>query len=480
MAVSLKHNKTSTKADGTNTDLVQPSDWNAEHTLTLDEGKVLGRAASAGNGAAQELPLSVGTDGTVVVSTNTSTSAVLITQTGAGPALVVEDSTNPDSTPFVVSGDGAIVVGSAGGVLNVNPANGVEITAQMQVVGSNTPTSMIAATTYNTSFSTVIAPTISLGRSNTVTAGGDGIVSSGDLLGTIQFHGNDGATQVRAAFIQSYVDATPGTNDMPGRLVFSTTPDGASSPTERMRIDSSGNVGIGTNSPSAKLDVAGNVAVTGTGRRFGGDTSNATVANRLLFQDTTANSLTSFGVIPNGTATDTFVQLFNGSDPDNSTILSAFVSATRAGISSSKVGTGSYLPLIVTVGGSDRVAVTTDGNVGVGTNSPASKIDLNGGFAQNVVAVAASAIDCSLGNVFTKTASGALTWTFTNVPASRTFTVILELTNGGTGTQTWPAAVKWPAGTAPTLTAAGVDVIGFITDDGGTNWRGVLLMKDSK
>lgn len=113
-----------------------------------------------------------------------------------------------------------------------------------------------------------------------------------------------------------------------------------------------------------------------------------------------------------------------------------------------------------------------------------AKLDLTGGtltqVSQAVVAVAASAIDCSTGNVFTKTATGALTWTFTNVPAAKAFTVILELTNGGTGTQTWPAAVKWPAGTAPTLTAAGVDVLGFFTDDGGTNWRGVMLMKDSK
>lgn len=106
--------------------------------------------------------------------------------------------------------------------------------------------------------------------------------------------------------------------------------------------------------------------------------------------------------------------------------------------------------------------------------------DLLGPVRSNVTTVSASAIDCSLGNYFIKTASGALTWTFTNVPATRAFSVLLELTNGGTGTQTWPAAVKWPGGTAPTLTASGVDVLGFITDDGGTSWRGVMLQKDSK
>lgn len=120
------------------------------------------------------------------------------------------------------------------------------------------------------------------------------------------------------------------------------------------------------------------------------------------------------------------------------------------------------------------------------TTSSASStyLPLTGGtltqVSQAIVTVSASAIDCSAGNFFTKTASGALTWTFTNVPSAKAFTLILELTNGGTGTQTWPAAVKWPAGTAPTLTASGVDVLGFITDDGGTTWRGVQLMKDSK
>lgn len=101
--------------------------------------------------------------------------------------------------------------------------------------------------------------------------------------------------------------------------------------------------------------------------------------------------------------------------------------------------------------------------------------------ASTVVAVAASAIDLANGQrYFTKTASGALSWTFSNVPASGAVVAVLELTNGGTGTQTWPAAVKWPGGTAPTLTAAGVDVLAFVTDDGGTIWRGVALMTDSK
>lgn len=109
-----------------------------------------------------------------------------------------------------------------------------------------------------------------------------------------------------------------------------------------------------------------------------------------------------------------------------------------------------------------------------------STADLLGSVRGNVTTVSASDVDCSSGNYFIKTASGGLTWTFSNAPATRSFSFLLELTNGGTGTQTWPAAVKWPGGTAPTLTTSGVDVLGFITDDGGTIWRGVMLMKDSK
>lgn len=97
------------------------------------------------------------------------------------------------------------------------------------------------------------------------------------------------------------------------------------------------------------------------------------------------------------------------------------------------------------------------------------------------VAVAASAIDLSLGNYFTKTISGATTFTVSNVPASGTVgEFILDLTNGGSATVTWWAGIKWASGTAPTLTASGRDSLGFYTYDGGTIWTGVVIGKDLK
>ena len=105
--------------------------------------------------------------------------------------------------------------------------------------------------------------------------------------------------------------------------------------------------------------------------------------------------------------------------------------------------------------------------------------DFQGAVQTGVVGVVASNIDCSAGNYFTKTAPGALTWTFSNTPGNRAYSFVLELTNGGLGAQTWPTSVKWPGGVAPELAASGVDLLGFIIDDGAT-WRGVHLMKDSK
>ncbi|WP_291812522.1 tail fiber domain-containing protein, partial [Limnobacter sp.] len=75
--------------------------------------------------------------------------------------------------------------------------------------------------------------------------GGNTLVSSGDQLGLTSFQGSDGAQFVEGARIEAFVDGTPGSNDMPGRLVFSTTADGATSTTERMRITKNGHIQLG-------------------------------------------------------------------------------------------------------------------------------------------------------------------------------------------------------------------------------------------
>ena len=98
--------------------------------------------------------------------------------------------------------------------------------------------------------------------------------------------------------------------------------------------------------------------------------------------------------------------------------------------------------------------------------------DALGPVRQNIVAVAALDINCSLGNFFTKTISANSTFTFSNAPASRAFAFTLELTQTS-GTVTWPASVRWPGGTAPTLTTNRIQLFTFVTDNGGTVWLGV-------
>ena len=87
-------------------------------------------------------------------------------------------------------------------------------------------------------------------------------VASGDGLAHIVFRGADGTNFIDSAAIRADVDGTPGTNDMPGRLVFETTADGSNSLSERMRITEAGRVGIGENSPDALLHLATGASTT--------------------------------------------------------------------------------------------------------------------------------------------------------------------------------------------------------------------------
>jgi len=73
-----------------------------------------------------------------------------------------------------------------------------------------------------------------------------GIVDNNDRLGRIPFQGADGVDFEQSASIDAYVDGAPGVQDMPGRLVFSTTPDGANAAVERMRITSAGDIELNT------------------------------------------------------------------------------------------------------------------------------------------------------------------------------------------------------------------------------------------
>ena len=136
------------------------------------------------------------------------------------------------------------------------------LTAMLQVegIGSSGAADRACVSIINNNNATVNeAPVLVFGRSNGSTVNSKTLVSNGTRCGYISFQGADGSDLVDAASIVGEIDGTPGANDMPGRLVFSTTADGASSPTERFRIGSAGQLGIG----GATYGTSGQVLTSG-------------------------------------------------------------------------------------------------------------------------------------------------------------------------------------------------------------------------
>ena len=121
------------------------------------------------------------------------------------------------------------------------------------------------------------------------------------------------------------------------------------------------------------------------------------------------------------------------------------------------------------------VKIYHNGNQKFETTSGGVKV--TGQQVANVTAISGTAIDCSLGNYFTKTITGSTTFTFTNIPASGTeYSMTVELDLNGSNAVAWPASVTWSADTAPTITDAKTQLFMFVTVDGGTKWRGGTLV----
>ena len=101
---------------------------------------------------------------------------------------------------------------------------------------------------------------------------------------------------------------------------------------------------------------------------------------------------------------------------------------------------------------------------------------VSGPYSANITAMGANDVDCSAGNYFTKTITGATTFTFSNVPTGVVYSFTMEVTLNGSNAITWPGTVKWNADTAPTLTDGKTQLFMFVTNNGGTRWRGSALV----
>ena len=237
-----------------------------------------------------------------------------------------------------IDSSGRLLVGTNSA--RANFLNG-SVTGLSQVEGSGSGSSRGTLSVINNA-TTEHPATLLLGRSNANTIGSNTLSSNAQWCGRVGFMGNDGSEFVELASISGFVDGTPGANDMPGRLSFRTTADGASSPTERMRIDSSGNVGI-KNTVAATIDAVNNAGtlVVGDGSSAEGITiyTSDSTSGELAFADGTSGSATQRGRI-----------------------------IYAHGDNSMRISTN----------GAEVLRIDSSGNVGIAINNPGETLDVGG------------------------------------------------------------------------------------------------------
>ena len=165
------------------------------------------------------------------------------------------------------------------------------------------------------------------------------IVLDNDTLGEIIFSGWDGDTFTNGAKIEAQVNGTPGDDDMPGCLIFKTTADGSAVPTERLRIDSNGD--IYTSGDQVR------------------DNARLTLANSNVGISTLLNLHNA-----NGSGTGTRIS------SNKALVLSA-------DFDSNTPSTQSFIAF--ETDGTEKIRITQDGSLGIGESNPAARLHVKEG-----------------------------------------------------------------------------------------------------
>jgi len=230
------------------------------------------------------------------------------------------------------------------------------------------------------------------------------------------------------------------------------------------------------------------LTLSGTSSNLNGDFSNATVLSRSSFKTTTVNGSTGIYALPNGTSTAASWQASNAADPTNaSKILIATNGSTDVQLVSGINGTGTYLPLTFYTSGAEKMRLDTSGNVGIGTNSPGAKLEVNGNIYANPAANARIRAYNTTGTAQTTGigADSGIGWigSETNTPfyfaTNNTERMRIDSSgNVGIGTSSPASILNLYATTKPTLkfgdSTLGNNYGGYITGYGTTGLGGFL------
>lgn len=207
---------------------------------------------AAVNNAGDELVIeNNGTTGMTILSSNTTPGTIYFADSDSAQPGAIQYGHSDDNLNFRVNNgeraridsSGRLLVGTSSSyTVNAGAAN-----TQPAFQNHGTTYATSAAGLYHWQNQTLNAALFSISKSRGA-LGTHTVLQSGDRIGGLSLNGSDGTNFIPAASIEAFVDGTPGTDDMPGRLVFSTTADGAGSPTERVRLTSTGALLVGTTS----------------------------------------------------------------------------------------------------------------------------------------------------------------------------------------------------------------------------------------
>ena len=191
-----------------------------------------------------KLPLSGGTvSGQVVIdhpnATGDALRVTLSNGAAVGNALIVEDQSSPDSTPWLVSATGNVIHGYTDtiGAQSAQTTTQLAVGGKQQLHGTTTQLATILSTAWNTN--TDVGPALVMAKSANATVGTHTATVSGDVLGFLSWQGSDGTQFYRAADIRGVVNGTVSTGIVPGSLSFRVA-DTAGTLTERMLIANNG------------------------------------------------------------------------------------------------------------------------------------------------------------------------------------------------------------------------------------------------